>query len=73
MITARKLEEFGFVKETKENEIIYYKGIYGLKYESNNWLIIGKHSGENITGMNVIETVKDLKKHYKESTGLELN
>jgi hypothetical protein len=72
MITSKILEEFGFVKDTNENEIIYYKGNYGLKYELNNWLIIANQSGQVITGMNVIETIKELKLHYKDSTGNEL-
>ncbi|MEO6174036.1 MAG: hypothetical protein ABIP27_02690 [Flavobacterium circumlabens] len=73
MINSEKLEKLGFIKQQNKNEIIYYKGNYGLKYESNNWLIIAKHSGQDLTGMNVIETVEDLKKHYSESTGLKLD
>lgn len=72
MITGKKLEDFGFIKKTQKNEDVYYKDTYGLKSELGSWLIIGKHSGIELTGMSIISTIAELKKHYKESTGNDL-
>ena len=71
-ITEEKLEELGFIKQEIKGKEVYYKGDYGLKYELENWLIIGKHSGQEITAMQVIETLHELEKHYLETTGENL-
>ena len=71
-LTAKELKKFGFIPSKGKGTNIYYKDDYGLKYEFNNWLIIANHAGIELTGLTVIETIDELKLHYKESTGKDL-
>lgn len=69
IIDEKYLEQLGF-KATPINGIIVYDlNGYKLKQELGSWLILGGNCGINITGLQVIDTVEELEKHYYESTG----
>lgn len=71
-ITEKYLKEVGF-EVTQINGIkMYNLNGYKLKSELGSWLIIGEHNGVDLTGLEVIDTIAELEKHYIESTGSKL-
>jgi hypothetical protein len=68
MITAKKLIKLGFERKEIQGQEYYEKENYILKSELGKWLICSRDDGIITTTLFVIETEKELEKHYKEST-----
>jgi hypothetical protein len=71
-ITEKYLEDIGFEVTVVGGAVVYDLNGYKLKPELGSWLIIGENSGIDLTGLEVIDTVEELEKHYIESTGNQL-
>jgi hypothetical protein len=71
-INEKYLEQLGFKVTPINGTIVYDLNGYKLKPELGSWLIIGEHDGLYLTGLEVIDTVDELEKHYLESTGNHL-
>ena len=67
------LHQIGFKSSETNGSLVYDLNGYKLKPELGSWLVIGEHNGNDLTGLEVIDTVKELEKHYLESTGKHLN
>ena len=71
-IDEKYLKQLGFVATLIKENVVYDLNGYKLKPELGSWLIIGENSGINLTGLEVIDNIEELERHYFESTGNQL-
>jgi hypothetical protein len=72
MITVETLLNIGFHEVFENGQPFYMLNGYGLKPQAGSWLIISNNNGQLVTGLSVIDTIDELRKHYNESTGQKL-
>ncbi len=68
-ISADILIQLGFEMKSSESHIYYEKNGYILALDFGVWKICSNESGQILTTNLYIENIDELNRHYKETTG----
>jgi len=66
------VNKIGFKTTETKGSLVYEFSSYKSKPELGSRLIIGENGGIDLTGLEVINTIEELERHYFESTETHL-